>query len=166
MPMTHLEQVNYQKQVRNSEALHSAVKTVMAFTITDAFNLEEYEYFWAHTHITRILEPLRGAHIKSVALPVKDELLTGMYSKKITERRWDAYPPVSVSDTQQASVYDWAKVLANLVLECYTVRPLYETSLVSQFVGLLTELGVGDPRSPRASTYLPNALRYQIVKHM
>lgn len=162
--MTQTEQTVYQRRVKNSEALHSAIKSVMVFNITDAFNLQEYECIWAHTHVSRILEPLLGAHIKSIAAPVKDELLTGMYSRKIAERRWDAHQPQGVSDTQQASVYDWAKVLANIILECYSVRPLYETSLVAQFVGLLTELGVGDPENPRASIYLPTALRYQMVK--
>lgn len=136
----------------------SAVKTVLVYTISDSFGLDDTETIWVSYQVARVLEPLINARPKAIPLPVQKELDSGIYSKLLLRGGFKAGREDGTST--QASVQDWAQVLADLVIQSYHLRPLVDATIVASFIGILTELGVGNRDNPRASNYLPNAVRH------
>lgn len=137
-----------------------SLRTVLVFTISDAFGLEEEEAFWVSFQVNKVLEPLWSARPRAIPLPVKRELENGIYSRLLVEKGREGRE--CDGETTQASIQDWAQVLAELVTETYTLRPLMDATIVAHFVGILRELGVGAKGNPRASNYLPNAVRHKL----
>lgn len=163
MIKTEEKKERYAREVKSYQALNSAIRVVITYMLVDAFELQEEESMWVHHSLGSILEPLIGSKVKGIPSPVRDELLGNTYSTMLAQHSWSNTITPN-NNSQQASVQDWGQVLANIIFECYELRPLYSASLSTQFVGLLLELGVGDPQNPRPSQYLPNALRYQMNK--
>jgi hypothetical protein len=144
----------------------NALSSVINFIITDAFNLKPEESMWVAYHLGQILEPLK--HIKSDALlgAVQRELDCGEYSKRMFKRDSDIANNTAdiafSTGVRYAPVSDWVEGISEIVLGSYTdLRPMIQSSIVGSIHGLFLELGVGDnPRKSRASSYLPNAVRF------
>lgn len=136
-----------------------AIKTVMTYTVADVFDLTEEEIIWTAYHIENALKPFATCQQLSIASSVRHEILTGDYSNRLNKRS-QAEPKKSSGSVAEADVIDWATVLSNIVTQTYNARPIITTGFVGQIAGILTELGVGNPNNPRASRYLPNAVRY------
>jgi hypothetical protein len=139
----------------------NAVRTVIAYTISDVFCLTEEETMWTTYHLNKALEPLKDKRPRAIAAPVQHELATGYYSKQLAET-YRAEPSQSNGSVAEADILDWAEMLAGVAIEGYNVRPLVAASLVGNISGVLMELGVGNPQNPRASKYLPNAVRHSL----
>jgi hypothetical protein len=142
----------------------AALRTVMLYSIGDPFGLLPEEILWTGFYLDKILAPLQGRDPGDVPLAVRREMLDGTYSQILTrmERRGTA-PPVFDPDVPRADINDWAAVLMASVTQCYSLRPMDESSMHGQLVGLLRELGVGDPSNPRGARYLPNDVRYRLA---
>ena len=138
-----------------------ALRTVMLYVLSDAFALLPEEIMWAGFHLDEILSPLAGQEPGSVALAVRHESRTGEYSARLS--RAESLPvttaPAQVGPSAHVSAADWAAVLMHMVSTGYVLRPLVESSMLGQIIGLLRELGVGDGTAPRPAKYLPNDLR-------
>lgn len=137
----------------------NAVKTVMLFTIADVFDLEEHEVDWTDYHLRLALESFESADIISLPSPVRDEILSSEYSARLANRT-HAHPRASDSTAAEADAVDWATVLGNIAVETFKCRPIVGGGFVGRVSGILRELGVGNPQTPRASRYLPTAVRY------
>lgn len=144
-----------------------ALRTVVLWTFTDAFGLVTEEVMWSGYHLDKILAPLMNKTPVNVPLSVRHEMLDGTYTDALAayeardDRRggstWD-------SNATHASANDWAAVIMQMVTECYHVRPLEESAMHGQIVGLLRELGVDHDTNPRAARYLPNDVRHRLSK--
>ena len=150
-------------------ALTGALRTVILFTLTDSFGLVPEESMWAgyHIHPDRILAPLVGKHPLTVPVAVRREMTADHpYTQALDnlETRDDrnataAYDPRVI----HADINDWVAVIMQMVTTCYPLRPLEESSMHGQLVGVLRELGVGDRTNPRAARYLPNDVRHRLA---
>jgi len=67
--------------------------------------------------------------------------------------------------TASADLNDWAGVLVDAVGQMYRLRPMEESALQGQIIGLLREIGVGNPANPRGSRYLPTVVRHRLMAH-
>ena len=138
-----------------------AIRTVMTFTIADVFDLTEDEVMWCAYHLDQALKPFAGCRMHSLAAPVRQEMMTGDFSDRLNRRnRGIAAPQRSNGAVAEAHVLDWATVISNVATITYAARPIIVAGFVGAVAGILTELGVGNPVAPRASRYLPNAIRF------
>jgi hypothetical protein len=143
-----------------------ALRTVVLWTVTDAFGLVVEEVMWTGYHLDRILAPLLGKEPQMVPLAVRQEMLEGNYTAALDnlESR-DGQDAAAAYDPQvvHATIQDWAGVIMQMVTTCYPLRPMDESAMHGQVVGLLRELGVSDPTNPRPARYLPNDVRHRLV---
>lgn len=142
-----------------------ALRTVVLFTISDAFALVPEEVLWAGYHLDETLAPLIARTPTSVPLSVRHEMLEGTYAAAL-ERLQSREPtgdfPVWDKQAAHARAEDWAAVTMQMVTECYALRPMEESTMHGRIVGLLRELGVDHPGNPRPARYLPNDVRYRL----
>lgn len=141
------------------------LRTVLLWTITDAFGLVAEEIMWTGYHLDEILAPLMSHTPTNVPLTVRHEMLDGFYTRELDaiEARddrtlagfWD-------SNATHATVSDWAGVTMQMISECYQMRPLEESTMHGKIVGLLRELGVDNAKNPRPARYLPNDVRHRL----
>lgn len=136
-----------------------ASRTVIVYTIADVFDLTEDEAMWAVYHLDAALKPFAPKKARALASPVRHELESGFYSDCFAKRD-SANPQVADPTVASADAIDWATALSNVVLESFPHRPMESSVLIGSISGILTELGVGHATHPRASKYLPNAVRY------
>ncbi|MGV8847840.1 MAG: hypothetical protein ACOH1Y_16575 [Propionicimonas sp.] len=144
----------------------NALRTVMLYTITDVFALVVEESMWAGYHLDRILAPLMEQKPRMVPLPVRQEMLNGAYSRELNDLETRVAGMVAIGQdpsTTSADLNDWAGVLVDAIGQMYQLRPMEESALQGQIIGLLRELGVGDPTSPRGSRYLPTVVRHRLM---
>ena len=144
----------------------AALRTVMLYTITDVFALVVEESIWAGYHLDRILAPLMDQKPRMVPLPVRQEMLNGAYSRELNDLETRASAIVAIGQdplTASADLNDWAGVLVDAVGQTYRLRPMEESALQGQIIGLLRELGVGNPENPRGSRYLPTVVRHRLM---
>ena len=141
------------------------LRTVILFTVADAFGLVPEETMWVGYHLDDILSPLMGRTPGSVPLAVRQEMLEGNYTRElnlIDARDNRAATAVWDPNAVHATVNDWAAVTMQMITECYQMRPLEESAMHGKIVGLLRELGVDDPKNPRPARYLPNDVRHRL----
>jgi hypothetical protein len=145
-----------------------ALRTVMLYTITDVFALVVEESIWAGYHLDRILAPLMDQRPRMVPLPVRQEMLSGAYSRELNDLETREAGMVAIGQdpsTASADLNDWAGVLVEAVGQMYRLRPMEESALQGEIIGLLREMGVGNPTNPRGSRYLPTAVRHRLMAH-
>ena len=143
-----------------------ALRIVMLYTITDVFALVVEESIWAVYQLDRILAPLMDVKPRMVPLPVRQEMLTGAYSRELNDLETRASEVVATGQdprTASADLNDWAGVLMDAIGQMYLLGPMEESALQGQIMGLLRELGVGNPTNPRGSRYLPTAVRHRLM---
>jgi hypothetical protein len=143
-----------------------ALRTVMLYTITDVFALVVEESIWVGYHLDRILAPLMDQKPRMMPLPVRQEMLNGAYSRELNDLETRASGMVAVGQdplTASADLNDWAGVLVDAVGQMYRLRPMEESALQGQILGLLREMGVGNPANPRGSRYLPTVVRHRLM---
>lgn len=170
------DQIAYQP-VRRSEARAArsnpegtvvpveALRTVVLFTLADAFALVPEETMWADHRLADILAPLTAFEASSVPLAVRQEMLEGNYRhalEAIGRRNPHTSTPVWDKEAVKATAEDWAGVTMQMVTECYTLRPLDESAMHAKLLGLLRDLGLDHPYNPRPARYLPNDVRYRL----
>jgi hypothetical protein len=150
----------------DAAAAVTALRTVLLYSIATPFALVPEEIMWAGYHLDKILAPLKGKTAEIVPLAVRQEMLTGHYSTALeaAEQKQSA-AAVFDSSVKQGDLNDWAAVLISTITQCYTLRPMEESAMHGQLVGLLRELGVGDPVNPRGARFLPNDVRHRLATH-
>jgi len=144
-----------------------AFRTVLAYTITDAFACTVEESLWVRHHLGEIVEPLTTMQPHAMPLAVRRELMEHSYSDLFDRADTSEYEATALpadAETTNAALDDWAGVLTETISECYTLRPMVESATYGKITGLLRELGVGDPMNPRAARYLPAAVRSRIAR--
>lgn len=155
-------------QAPNDPALIArAFRTVLAYTITDAFACTVEESLWVRHHLNEIVQPLTTLTPQAMPLAVRRELMEHSYSELFTRADTSEEEAIALPadpETNNADLADWAGVLTETVSECYTLRPMVESAMYGQITGLLRELGVGDPMNPRGARYLPAAVRHRLSR--
>lgn len=140
----------------------TAMRTVMLYRLVEAFDLRPEESMWAGYHLDKVCEPLMTLRPSNVPMAVRQEMLDGSYSKLLELRE-----RVSMARSQttydhsitHASAEEWAEALIEPVFHSYDLRPILESQILGQIVGMLRELGVDDKNDPRGATFLPKELR-------
>lgn len=161
------KQVNVEKAAETANALSSVIN----YIITDAFNLTPEESLWVAYYLGEILSPLKNLEPSLLLAAVDSELNTKEYSnrmiRKISAPINHSYQATLesqnfTSGVKYAPVGDWVEGISEIVLSSYpNLRPMIRSSIVGSIHGLFLELGVDDnPRKSRASSYLPNSVRY------
>ena len=64
-------------------------------------------------------------------------------------------PAVAAPEVKYAGPEEWAAVVMQMAETCYMLRPMVESQMRGKLIGILREMGVGRPKAPRASKYLP-----------
>ena len=145
------------------EEVNSAMVTVMTARISESFVLRPEEAMWLHMHIEQILSPYASTNYKSIPAGAKVELETKEFTAKLNTIIQFDQSKKSAQDTLalQASLQDWAQVIAEPVLEMYgaNMRTMDRISLTARFAGVLSELGIGDSENPRKSIEVPTDVK-------
>ena len=146
--------------VYNDESVIKALRTVTTYLIADVFDLTSEETMWAGYHIDLAFSCLREERYQVLPAPVTLELKNSYYSDKLREREEQEARPIPASDeVRNATLDDWTDVFMETILVSYpSLRPLNEAKIKGYLSGLLEELGVSHPKSPRGSKYLPNTV--------
>lgn len=146
----------------SSQQIVSALRTIVAFTITDVFDLDPEESLWTSYHIGNILSVFDNVTPKCIPASVMTELTTCQYSDELAKRETGTYLKNN-DEVQYAALEDWVNIFMDMITSSYyPLRPLVEASIRGQLSGVLKELGVDMDRNPRGALYLPNAVRYAL----
>lgn len=140
-----------------------AISSVINYIISDAFNLSEEEHIWVGYHLSKILKPLEFVKPNIMLGAVKRELMCGEYSERLFQYKQDEDITQAIpAAVRTASLQDWTSVISAAILSSYPdARPMIQASVVGSVYGMLEELGISnDPQLSRASSYLPNAVRF------
>ena len=150
-----------------SAAAHGiALRTVLLHLITDTFDLRPEETLWVGWQLDKACHPLAGVMPHSVPLAVRQEMLDGTYTRllELRERARKIRGQVWYdSAVLQASAEEWAEALMAPITQSYSLRPLVESAMYGHILGLLRELGVGDPVNPRGATHPPLDVRQRLI---
>lgn len=144
-----------------------AFRTVLAYTITDAFACSVEESLWVRHHLNEIVEPLTTIKAHTMPLSVRRELMERSYSDlfdRADTADGSAIALPADANTTNASLDDWTGALSETITQCYSLRPMTESAIYGQINGLLREIGVGDPVNPRGARYLPAAIRARLPR--
>lgn len=151
----------------DSKVAHAAaVRNVVLQIMVEAFDLYTTESMWLSYHLDKLFAPLLTQLPHTIPLAVRQEMLNGTYSRLLELRNRAKMVRGQItydSNVLQASAEEWAEALISPIIACYSLRPLTESSMRGQMLGLLKELGVGDPKNPRGATFLPSDLRLQVL---
>ena len=135
-----------------------ALAVFVTATLADAFDLRAEEAMWVAHHLTQAFLPLRGKVPEQVPLPVSHEIAQGVYSQRLRDLDRAAptgVPAVAAPEVKYAGPEEWAAVVMQMAETCYMLRPMVESQMRGKLIGILREMGVGRPKAPRASKYLP-----------
>lgn len=151
----------------DSRIAHAAAfRTVVLQIISEAFDLYDEESLWLGYHMDTVFAPLMDTFPHTVPLAVRQEMLDGTYSRLLELRskakRLQGQTTYD-ANVLHASAEEWADALLSPVFSCYSLRPLTESGMRGNMLGLLKELGVGSKTNPRGATYLPNDLRLKLT---
>lgn len=153
--------------VSDSKVAHAAaVRNVVLQIMVEAFDLYTTESMWLSYHLDKLFAPLLTQLPHTVPLAVRQEMLNGTYSRLLELRNRAKMLRGQVtydSNVLQASAEEWTEALISPIISCYSLRPLTESSMRGQMLGLLKELGVGNLDNPRGATFLPSDLRLQVL---
>lgn len=142
-----------------------AFRVVLAHAISDAFALSTEESLWVRHHLAEALKPLETLTPSRIPIAVRKELLEKSYSKSLDMSDMSNIPAMPLAhdgETSSASLADWTGVLMETITHCYSLRPMTESLIYGRINGILREIGVGDTANPRASRYLPNAVKARL----
>ena len=145
-----------------SKEIASALRTVVAFTITDVFDLTPEESLWTSYHINEIIKPFENMYPRTIPISVSQELSTREYSNRLQRRENGKYNSEHNASTH-AELEDWVDVFMDMIAGSYhPLRPMLEATVRGQITGMLYELGIGKVENARTAIYLPNAVRYAL----
>ncbi len=153
--------LNPDSNIANAEAF----RTVTLQIISEAFDLYDEEQMWVSYHLDTTFAPLMDLRPHMVPVSVRQEMLDGTYSRLIELRsKAKSLKGQTQFDkaTLHASAEEWTDALLDQVFSCYTLRPLTESSMRGDLLGIFRELGVGDAKNPRGASFLPNDLRLEL----
>lgn len=149
----------------NAKEVAHAIRSVVNYIVSDAFNLSEEEHMWLGYQLAKIMKPLEFINPSIVLGAVRRELNTKEYS----ERLFNYKPSSKIFQPAQkavrtATLEDWTTVISSAILSSYPeARPMVQASVIGSVYGMLQELGLtNDVDESRQSMYLPNAVRYAL----
>lgn len=149
------------KPPRTRQDVLNAIRVVTTYTIMDVFSLAPEETLWVSHHVGQALEVFENSKVGRLCSPVVYELSTGDYSKRVSKTVAGQMPQTLTSVANKSvDLGDWAVVISNIASESFYERPLKLSTYNGKIMGILKELGVGDPRNPRPSNYFPNSIMY------
>lgn len=150
-----------------SAAAHAtAMRTVLLYLISDAFALNGEEQIWAGWALDDVCAELLGDRPHTVPLPVRQEMISGAYSRLLEMRAKQAFvrnDNVYDNRVVHATVDEWANALMVPIQASYSLSPFAEAHMREKVRILLSDLGVGNESNPRGATYLPTELRYRVL---
>lgn len=162
-----LRSTTYQKEIRRAydDITVNAIRTVVNYTLSTAFDLVAEESLWVGWHLQEILHPLKNFHPTGRQAAVKQEIDTRHYSNLLFERNKERGTIHRRNDdVKYASLDDWTEAITEIIFASYPdLRPMIKARIIGSISGLLYELGVRNDEKGRASLYLPGALRHIIA---
>lgn len=155
---------NVAKKYDAKEVAH-AIRSVINYIVSDAFNLSEEEHLWLGYQLAKIMKPLEFINPSIVLSAVRRELNTKEYSERLFNYKQSnkIFIPAQKA-VRTATLEDWTTVISSAILSSYPEsRPMVQTSVIGSVYGMLQELGLSnDKEESRQSMYLPNAVRYAL----
>lgn len=152
------------KKYEAKEVAH-AIRSVVNYIISDAFNLSEEEHLWLGYQLAKIMKPLEFINPSIVLGAVRRELTTKEYSERLFNYKQSGriFQPAQKM-VRTATLEDWTTVISSAILSSYPeARPMVQASVIGSVYGMLQELGLdNDTEISRQSMYLPNAVRYAL----
>lgn len=147
---------------KSSVAVACAMRNVLLHLISEAFDLREEETIYAGVALDNALAPLLDIQSHTVPFAVRQEMLDGSYSRVLELRakaRVRRANPLFDASLSQPTLSEWVETLISPIETSYDLRPVVIAGLRGAFSTLLSDLGVGDPRNPRAAAYVPADMR-------
>ena len=159
-----LPKENKHKKLDAKEVAH-AIRSVVNYIVSDAFNLSEEEHLWLGYQLAKIMKPLEFITPTIILGAVRRELNTKEYSERLYNYKQSSriFQPAQ-KFVRTATLEDWTTVLSSAILSSYPeARPMVQASVVGSIYGMLQELGLSNEvEESRQSMYLPNAVRYAL----
>lgn len=143
--------------------MHSAFTTTLTYMVSDALNLTGEETLWTSYQIKDALGQFADQEPRSLPNAVTHELLTNQYSKSVADRNDGSYL-TSGESREPADLKGWIDVLMEMVDSSYDPDIMSSAQVRAKFTAILQQLGVGSVKNPRATLYLPNAIRWNAAQ--
>lgn len=154
----------------SNESVLNALRTVITYTLVDAFDLNPDEATILNYKVAEALLPFKDATAHSIPQAVFHEIKTQEYSRNLSERTTGTYYQREKNDLPKnvalltAEFNDWVEIILEMVtLSYHPININSEITLRANISLVLSELGIGAKKNPRESYYLPNAVRYNLA---
>lgn len=157
-------------QMFEADRTVAALSSVINYIITDAFDLTPEDSIWIGRLLNSALEPLKTIVPTATLGAVKQEMTHGTYSIRMFAKANTPTGGQNITtqantinkNIEYASASDWTEGICEIILAGYPhLRPTIHSRIIGSIYGIFTELNVGEnPETSRASTYLPDNIRY------
>lgn len=150
---------------KSAAAVACALRTVLLHSLAEAFDLREEETIYAGVALDEALASLLDLKAHTVPFAVRQEMLDGSYTRLLELR---SKAKVKRANTQfdarlgQPSLSEWVEALMAPIETSYDLRPSLIASMRGFFATLLSELGIGDKKNPRAAAFVPADIRARL----
>lgn len=142
--------------------ISSAFRKVIAYNITDIFDLTVEETMWLQRELINHLPNLSEYPSNSVPLAVKKELEEGKYTAMLSQRALSEVVRGSAITHKTKTIPErkyWVMLFLSSLESSYKLPSSVSLQLHKMLDSALLELGVGTEKNPRGATKMPTELR-------
>ncbi len=154
--------VNIKDKFTSTEICNAFIKT-LTYIIADAFDLNSEETLLIRYQISHVMKGFDSSKPKSLPNAVTHELKTKQYSKAITDREQGSYL-VGTEGLKPAQIDEWVDVILEMISTSYNPPWMLQAETRAEFITLLSSLGIGNAKNPRAALYLPNSIKWNAAQ--
>lgn len=154
--------INIKDKFTSAEICNAFTKT-LTYIIADAFDLNSEETILIRYQIAHIMNGFASIKPKSLPNAVTHELKTKQYSKAITDREQGSYL-IGREGLKPAEIDEWVDVIMEMISNSYDPAWMIQAETRAEFITLLSSLGIGGMKNPRAALYLPNSIKWNAAQ--
>lgn len=146
------------------QQVNHATQMSIVGNLADSFLLSDEEIDLVTVRVKSIVGEFENHAYQAIPAGAKNELEQRSSSRRIQEIRDGRFTARLATEEQakQASVDDWAFPFAEMLDNMYGFDGFTRARVVAEFKALMRDIGVENPRAPRASRFLPSTVRNTI----
>lgn len=144
-----------------------AIRKVLLYLIVDALDLSGEEEVWVGWQLDSMLGEVADIYPTSVPLAARMEMLKGVYSAMLEERRASFNGKRSVArlwnkNVTHASSQDWAESVLETLQFSYDLTSDQYVRFLGKLTSMFDGLGVGIENNPRGASYIPSGIKQRM----
>lgn len=144
-----------------------AIRKVLLYLIVDTLDLSGEEEVWVSWQLDSMIGEVANEYPTSVPLAARMEMLKGVYSTMLEERRESFNGKRSVArmwnrSVAHASADDWAEAVLDTLQFSYNLSGDQYVRFMNKLVSMFNNLGVGADDNPRGASYIPSGIKQRM----